>query len=629
VDDDGTGPGQYLEAVGAYVDVVREHVAIGVEELAELVAARLGLDPDDAATEELITDAESALMQDPGAPVAMLPLDVLVHAPALVAGSVLTHRLSAAEQAEDYLVLDTDLAGFLRVPEPRVERGVLYVDEDPGGGPVTWSGPSDWLAEYPLDPLLAVRVADDGAATLSLLDTEPEADPELLAAVRAVYDAEFAEPGLPVPAEAIVLGLLHRDRSVFAVPRPPLTELAAAAGLELRGHEFAHHPAVWEAAAEVDRQFRFIDRLGDEEAVGAALEAVGLLTARAGDPAALRRALDLLQDPDVLVAVTEEWLGDDEDPSRLATLVALADRLVAAAGRSPRAAAARWVAAVAAERDGRPLDAESHLRAAGAEGNGWPFSEDRLAWYESDRGDAAAALGRWLAIDAPADAPDVVAVASYAASAAPEPGRNEPCWCGSGRKFKQCHRGRPVQLALPLRVPWLWHKAVAYLDRRGGAAEQDLFAYAQLRSPDLDAALDDPLVHDVALHEGGWLERFLAERGPLLPADEARLAASWSSVERTVYETLEVRSGVGLMVRDLRTGERIDVTADEAAPPTTVGELICGRAVPDGAGHRFAGAVFSIRPGQERDLLPLLDARDGVGLLEWMAAATVPPTSSD
>ena len=21
-------------------------------------------------------------------------------------------------------------------------------------------------------------------------------------------------------------------------------------------------------------------------------------------------------------------------------------------------------------------------------------------------------------------------------------GRNEPCWCGSGRKFKQCH-GRP------------------------------------------------------------------------------------------------------------------------------------------------------------------------------------------
>ncbi len=22
---------------------------------------------------------------------------------------------------------------------------------------------------------------------------------------------------------------------------------------------------------------------------------------------------------------------------------------------------------------------------------------------------------------------------------APEPGRNDPCWCGSGKKFKKCH----------------------------------------------------------------------------------------------------------------------------------------------------------------------------------------------
>jgi hypothetical protein len=21
----------------------------------------------------------------------------------------------------------------------------------------------------------------------------------------------------------------------------------------------------------------------------------------------------------------------------------------------------------------------------------------------------------------------------------PKPGRNEPCWCGSGRKYKKCH----------------------------------------------------------------------------------------------------------------------------------------------------------------------------------------------
>ena len=24
----------------------------------------------------------------------------------------------------------------------------------------------------------------------------------------------------------------------------------------------------------------------------------------------------------------------------------------------------------------------------------------------------------------------------------PKPGRNEPCWCGSGKKYKKCHLGR-------------------------------------------------------------------------------------------------------------------------------------------------------------------------------------------
>src|SRR5258708_23615381 len=29
------------------------------------------------------------------------------------------------------------------------------------------------------------------------------------------------------------------------------------------------------------------------------------------------------------------------------------------------------------------------------------------------------------------------------------PGRNEPCWCGSGKKFKKCHLDRELAPALP------------------------------------------------------------------------------------------------------------------------------------------------------------------------------------
>jgi hypothetical protein len=72
---------------------------------------------------------------------------------------------------------------------------------------------------------------------------------------------------------------------------------------------------------------------------------------------------------------------------------------------------------------------------------------------------------------------------------------------------------------------------------------------------DLDRALADPVTVDVTLHEEGWFARFLTERGPLLPEDEARLGASWLLVDRTVFQVLAVRSGEGLDLRDLRTDE--------------------------------------------------------------------------
>ena len=49
------------------------------------------------------------------------------------------------------------------------------------------------------------------------------------------------------------------------------------------------------------------------------------------------------------------------------------------------------------------------------------------------------------------------------------------------------------------------------------------------------------------------------ERGALLPDDEALLANAWALVDRTLYEAVEVRAGEGLVVRDLRTADLIEV----------------------------------------------------------------------
>ncbi|WP_300007740.1 SEC-C domain-containing protein [Pseudonocardia sp.] len=608
------------EVAAAYLEAVRRHVAIGADELEAQLAGRFGLAVDD----DLILEAADEVSEDPYSECTLLAGDVLVHAPGLMSGAVLTHRLSAGEQAGGFLVVDTDLAGFLRVSGPTVAEEPLEVDEHDGH--LVWIGDEDWFADLPAGALLAVRVTLDGAVTLDPLDADPAVPPGLLERLRDRYEAELAEPGLPVPAEALLLGVRLADRDAFGEPVPPLEDLATAAGLERRGDEFAHAEPVWAAGAEARRHARLIARLGPGGEATVALEALDLLEDPDVDAAGLRRALDLLVAPDAVEAVTEELLGPDDDP---AALVAVADRLVAVAGRATRAAVARWMATVAAERDGRVLDAESHLRAACVDAPGWEFVEDRLAWYEADRGDAAAATGRWRAIGVAGDHPDLAFAARFAAGSGPEPGRNDPCRCGSGRKYKQCHLGRAATAPLPERADWLWRKSVAYLERYGRAAEETMIDCALARAGaggDLEQAITDPLTVDVVLHEQGWFARFLRDRGPLLPDDEALLGASWTAVDRTVYEVLAVRPGEGFDLRDLRTGDTPTVTERTTSRTVPAGTRLCARVAPDGgAGHRFVGGVLEVPPGREGGLLALLEEGTGEDLLGWAAARDAPP----
>jgi hypothetical protein len=144
-------------------------------------------------------------------------------------------------------------------------------------------------------------------------------------------------------------------------------------------------------------------------------------------------------------------------------------------------------------------------------------------------------------------------------------------------------------------------------------------------------ACRDPLLLDVVLHEGGWFEHFLADRGPLLPDDEAILARSWTLVARTVYEVLDVRPNRGLTLRDLRAGDHLEVRERSFSREARVGTLVCGRAVPDGESHQLVGGLFGVPPGRERALLDLLDEGDGIALLDYVAEQHRPPTlvSSD
>jgi hypothetical protein len=84
------------------------------------------------------------------------------------------------------------------------------------------------------------------------------------------------------------------------------------------------------------------------------------------------------------------------------------------------------------------VDAESHLRAAVlADPDYGPALVD-LAWYAADRGDAKRAVSLLRRVGVDDDDPDLEFLQARIDAATVRAGRNDPCPCGSGRKFKGC-----------------------------------------------------------------------------------------------------------------------------------------------------------------------------------------------
>ncbi len=617
------------DVISVMIEIARAQQGITLAELDQQVTGQFGILTDDLVTEALL-DKASGYGIGPDAALEIVGGDRVLHVESLTDGIVLTHRLSADERTSGMLAVGGDRAGFRRGKQLRLPGG-HELDVVDGG----WLGPDGWLAGYPDSAVLAVRV-DGGVVTITGLDAAPPAMGELVTQLRAFYDNEVADPGLPVTAEELVLGVLLDHRAAFAKPTAPLTELIDAAGLDRRGTLVAHEQSVWDYAELVERTHRVLDELGTTERARAALRALDLIDDGVPDQAAAREVLDLLYDPAVLYVVPTELLGRHDDPTLVDATGTLVEQLLAAATKPAHQAVAHWLAALVAERRGQVLEAESHLRTAVRVDPGWPCAADRLAWYLSDRGHGTEALAIWRGLGLTAAVSnDVRTLEALAAPGGPKLGRNQPCWCGSGRKFKACHLGRPARAGLPDRVGWLCRKAVAYLERRGGAPREVIFEHAAAGAVDQDdddslrQALADPIVIDVVLHESGWFERFLTDRGPLLPDDEALLARAWTLVERTVYEVVESRPGTGVIVRDLRSGDVLEVREQIFSRAAQCGALVCARAVSDGQSHQFIGGIFAVAPGRERELLDLLDACDGLALLAYVADLHRPPVIVD
>ena len=176
-----------------------------------------------------------------------------------------------------------------------------------------------------------------------------------------------------------------------------------------------------------------------------------------------------------------------------------------------------------------------------------------------------------------------------------------------------CHLHRE-QLPLDQRAAWLYQKAGAsLLDSFEGRLSALLIETAQARARYWDfpgalgRALQDGLVCDAVLFEGGAFADFLTTRGSLLPDDERLLARQWLLVQRSVHDVLAVSPGQGFTLRDVRTGDVYQVRERTGSAQVKVGQLYCARVVPAGDTMQIFGGIEPVSLGERDELIALLD----------------------
>jgi hypothetical protein len=349
-----------------------------------------------------------------------------------------------------------------------------------------------------------------------------------------------------------------------------------------------------------------------------------------GDLAVLRDGESLvtvtgpLQHPATAQALLADALGVEREPA--VALGAVAETWEPIAPHAARVAL-RWIRARCQERLGHADLAETTLDEARALGPDWPPVLEDLARYAADRGDVERAISLLRRAGVPADDEELMFLQGLSSPARPDLGRNKPCWCGSGRKYKVCHLGKEG-LPLEARAGWLYRKMINFAgegpyrmlmmelaDRRSAYRVEDLALLEALR---------DPLVIDAVLFEGGAAADFLTERGYLLPDDERALTRSWLDAQRSVFEVEQVRSGHGFRARNLRTGELHDITERTASRVLRKGQRLLMRVVPVGRTWQIFGGAEPLPMSMDQGALELCDAlADGTaGPAELVSFAT-------
>ena len=607
------------------------------------------------------------------------------HLPSLLDGRVFTHRLTEAEAEHDVLEVEPDLTltqalaefpgqgrltngGDLGSAYPGVPRrgGAREIPDSALAELGSLILPAGTLAglDRRAGDLVGVRHGTDGIEILAIDDAgslpaavrshvlgildedEPTESIDLLSLVLADAPDAFAVPTRPVNETLRDLGASYHDGLIARPgfdwegwrPRLQANRLAERYGLpddEARAAAtlLAYVRSTTFALDEVDQRIRAtgleVRKIEGQQVDDLLDDMAATLRLPLPDPEDVARGLAHLVEPPVAYVVADESFGSDLVRSGTGLAVA-AESLLALAAR-PARGALHWLSARGLEWSGDLAAAEDQLRTADRlDPEFYPAALD-LARLANDRGDVTTGLALLARV------PEEVSpfLRSVLEEQRPQPTRmmprNDPCWCGSGRKFKACHLRQPQTASSADRTRWLYAKGIVYALESAWAPLVEILT--DIRTADITSeelaheVANDGLVLDVAMFEGGVFAEYLETRGHLLPADELLLAQQWLLTERSAYEVIEVEPGVSVTFRDLRTGDVIDAADSVASQTLRPGHLVCCHLLPQPDGDHAIYSIDPIRLHERSALLELLDEDevDPERLVAFLSRHLAPP----
>ncbi|MEU5843452.1 SEC-C domain-containing protein [Rhodococcus sp. NPDC047139] len=615
---------------GAALDAIRLLGPMTADELADQLEEK-GFGPAD----KLVTDLEQS---QPHPLLVWLSDDRIAALDALCEGRTLTHRLTVDDLArnsipgddvEPLLLLVSEDDDFDIVQPGESEHTGVQSDSDSGEFvPVeTVVLPEGALSSCVPGDLLALTVRD-GRLSFAPVDVEPGTG------VSEFVDAleQDIARGQVASVENAFFDVLANTPEAFKAPNLPIGELLDEAGLVRSGDLVAPRGFDFDAYSDRAMFESYAEQLGiPVDAVpGVALFASLVESLDRGDESELEERFavgksglySVLSDPEIAETVYDELVGEGLAPE------AIEQAALWLLDRAPRrvAGAAHWFAGRAAESTGRIVEAERHYERSADLDGAFDLPLFDLARFASDRGDAVRGLSLLARVPGGDEHPLYELLERYRPAEVPGLGRNDRCWCGSGRKYKACHLGR-AEHSLEERSDWLYMKAAMHALEPVWAERRVALAEARSGYGDDDAvaeAVADPLVEDVLLFDSGAFADFLARRGDLLPEDEAELGRAWLDVERSVFEVETSSPGETLTLRDVRRDERVEVFTPWLSGEVPPGTLLCARVVPVGEGRWMMPGGCEPVTEDQRETLVALFSEGSVDPVELMDVLTRP-----